>query len=261
VETTGAKLGQHLRAVRLSRKLSARRAAQLAGITQGYLSQIENGLYVPSARTISKLARAYGIAEVELLLSAGIIKELMLSRSEEGQAELEPVDPEIILQLEGSFEKLLLQTRQVMTPLSTECLVPLFDCNGSAQLNASGEPIGIHIPQHFCSDDPEAFLLEIDNDELTPLVFRGDWVIVSPKAQVRPNEVAVLHDGLRFYVRKYGKLGGMVGFHASATRFPSWTMQDLTERGISVAGRALRVINRELGSQIAAPDSFQSAST
>ena len=110
MDSIGERLGQHLRALRTSRNLTARQAAELAGITQGYLSQIENGVYVPSARTISKLARAYGIAEVELLLSAGIIKELMLSNADP-HGGLEPLDGDLLASAEGSFAVMLQETR------------------------------------------------------------------------------------------------------------------------------------------------------
>jgi hypothetical protein len=128
--------------------------------------------------------------------------------------------------------------------------VPLFDCSGQSLHNVKGLPTGIRLPQHFCGYDPDAFLLELEDDQLAPLVFRGDWVIVSPKTPVQPDEIGVLHDGLRFWLRKYCKLGGMVAFHSSATRFPGWTLQELPERGITVVGRALRVINRELSRQL-----------
>jgi transcriptional regulator with XRE-family HTH domain len=245
-------LGQHLRALRTSRNLTSRQAAELAGITQGYLSQIENGIYVPSARTISKLARAYGIAEVELLLSAGIIKELMLS-STGAHSGIEALDCDLMASANDTFALLLVETRREMVPLSDECMVPLFDCSGKSLHNLKGLPTGVRVPKHFCGYDPDAFLLETEEDDLAPLLFRGDWVVVSPKTQVMCDEIAVLHDGSRFCFRKYGRLGGMVGFHASATRFPSWTLEELPERGMTVIGRALRVVNRELSRRAIAP--------
>ena len=152
-------------------------------------------------------------------------------------------------------------TRQKLSPLSDECLVPLFDCSGKCLHNVKGLPTGVRLPQHFCGYDPDAFLLEADAEELTPLVFPGDWVVVSPKAPVMSDEVAVLNDGKRFCFRKYSRLGGMVGFHASATRFPSWTLQELTEKGLTVIGRALRVVNRELTRNSSASSTSQSPST
>src|SRR5688500_14520535 len=97
-----------------------RQAAAQAGIPQGYLS--ENGLYLPSARTISKLARAYGIAEVELLLSAGIIKELMLSNSE---GDIGPQHSAAAGKAEEALQRITQLTRQGLSPLSDECMVAL----------------------------------------------------------------------------------------------------------------------------------------
>jgi transcriptional regulator with XRE-family HTH domain len=256
VESVGERLGNHLRALRTSRGLTARKAAELAGITQGYLSQIENGLYVPSARTISKLARTYGIAEVELLLSAGIIKELMLSGTE-AAGTLEPLDPSLLASAEGSFARIVELTRHEMSPLSDECMLPLFDCSGNSLHNVKGLPTGVRLPRHFCGYDSDAFLIEAEADELTPLIFRGDWVIISPKTPVIAGEIGVLFDGSRFCFRKYSRLGGMVGFHASVTRYPSWALEELPEKGMTLVGRALRVINRELSRQNSASSTSQ----
>ena len=78
---------------------------------------------------------------------------------------------------------------------------------------------------------------------------RGDWVVVSPSTVIYPDEVAVLHDGKRFILRKYCQIGAMVGFHSSATRFPSWTLAEVEEMKMCVIGRALRLVNRELRRQ------------
>lgn len=66
-EATGPSIGQRLREVRALRGMSQREVAQLAGFTQAYLSQIENGLKPVDRRsTLEALARAAKIAPSDL---------------------------------------------------------------------------------------------------------------------------------------------------------------------------------------------------
>jgi transcriptional regulator with XRE-family HTH domain len=52
---------------RLRRKLSQRQLAKRAGITQGYLPQLEQGQKVPSIAVLKKLARALEVPLTKLL--------------------------------------------------------------------------------------------------------------------------------------------------------------------------------------------------
>ena len=53
-------LGRHLRALRVSRGLSLRSAAAMAGITPGGLSQSENGENTPALKPLRRLVKALG---------------------------------------------------------------------------------------------------------------------------------------------------------------------------------------------------------
>lgn len=231
-----------------------REAAKQAGITQGYLSQLENGLYVPSAKTISKLATAYGSSEQELLYFAGILKELMISQR---GGELLPLIAAAERDAARVLERIVQHTRNGLRGLSDERMIGLFDCSGQQLSNLKGLPTGLRLPLDFCGYDSHAFMLEMDGEDLQPLICVGDWVLVSPSTVVYPDEVAVLYDGERFILRKYCDLGGMVGFHPSSTRFPSWNLDEAEEQKIDLVGRALRVVNRELRCQTRAMLMFQ----
>ena len=65
-----SELGRHLKLLRVKNNLTMIQTAEVTGVTQGYISQIENGIYTPSAKTLSKLARAYKVAEISLLRRA-----------------------------------------------------------------------------------------------------------------------------------------------------------------------------------------------
>lgn len=71
-------LGEFIRTQREITNLSLRQLAQLAKISNPYLSQIERGLYKPSADVLKALAEALGIAPEKLFSLAGF-----LDRSEE----------------------------------------------------------------------------------------------------------------------------------------------------------------------------------
>ncbi|MEP7036153.1 MAG: helix-turn-helix transcriptional regulator [Dermatophilaceae bacterium] len=66
--------GAYVRSQRHLAQLTLRQAAELASISNPYLSQIEHGLALPSISVISSLARALSVsAETMLMRAAGIV--------------------------------------------------------------------------------------------------------------------------------------------------------------------------------------------
>ena len=64
-------LGAFIRRQREAANLSLRGAAERAGISNPYLSQLERGLHEPSVRVLSAVARALRVPADELLHQAG----------------------------------------------------------------------------------------------------------------------------------------------------------------------------------------------
>jgi transcriptional regulator with XRE-family HTH domain len=64
-------LGEFIRNQREITRLSLRQLANLARISNPYLSQIERGLYEPSANVLKSIAKALGIAPEKLYTIAG----------------------------------------------------------------------------------------------------------------------------------------------------------------------------------------------
>lgn len=70
-------LGSHLKKLRLSCNYSLRKAAQLSGLSHGYIRDVElggkrtNGIIVPMPQTLRKFAEAYDTSFDELMLLAG----------------------------------------------------------------------------------------------------------------------------------------------------------------------------------------------
>jgi len=68
-------LGGYIRHQRESARLSLRKLASLAGVSNPYLSQIERGLRKPSAEILQGIAKALEISSETLYVKAGILEE------------------------------------------------------------------------------------------------------------------------------------------------------------------------------------------
>jgi transcriptional regulator with XRE-family HTH domain len=73
VEGGWADLGSFIKAQRDAAQMSVRRLAELAGVSNPYLSQIERGLRKPSADILQQLAKALRISAETLYMRAGIL--------------------------------------------------------------------------------------------------------------------------------------------------------------------------------------------
>ena len=75
-EATGrAELGAFIRQQRERSRMSLRRLADRAGISNPYLSQIESGLRKPSAEILKSLARALSIQAESMYVRAGLLED------------------------------------------------------------------------------------------------------------------------------------------------------------------------------------------
>ena len=70
-----AQLGAYIREQRESAQFSMRQLAQVAGVSNPYLSQIERGLRKPSAEVLQQLAKALQISAETLYVRAGLLDE------------------------------------------------------------------------------------------------------------------------------------------------------------------------------------------
>ncbi|HTT88209.1 MAG TPA: helix-turn-helix transcriptional regulator [Acidimicrobiales bacterium] len=69
----GFGLGAYLRAQRRLANLSLRQMAELAGVSNPYLSQIERGLHEPSVRVLRAIAEALNLSAETVLAQAGLL--------------------------------------------------------------------------------------------------------------------------------------------------------------------------------------------
>src|SRR6201984_2953143 len=70
-KATANSLGEFIRTQRESARLSLRQFANLAHVSNPYLSQIERGLYEPSASVLKAIADALGVSREKLYQAAG----------------------------------------------------------------------------------------------------------------------------------------------------------------------------------------------
>lgn len=70
---TVGSVGEYLREQRNTAQLSLRQVADLAGVSNPYLSQVERGLRKPSAEVLQGLAKALRISAETLYVRAGIL--------------------------------------------------------------------------------------------------------------------------------------------------------------------------------------------
>ena len=73
LEDRVAELGAFIKAQREIASMSVRRLADLAGVSNPYLSQIERGLRRPSAEILQALAKALKISVETLYVRAGLL--------------------------------------------------------------------------------------------------------------------------------------------------------------------------------------------
>jgi transcriptional regulator with XRE-family HTH domain len=103
-------LGGYIRDQRESAKLSLRKLAKLAGVSNPYLSQIERGLRKPSAEILQAIAKALEISSETLYVKAGILDERELEVDLEAVVHRDPYlsDPQrqALIEMYRSFRRL-----------------------------------------------------------------------------------------------------------------------------------------------------------
>jgi transcriptional regulator with XRE-family HTH domain len=82
-------LSADLRQLREQRGWSLREAAQASGLSNGYISLLENGrVENPSATVLARLAKGYGVSVEAMLKAAGVVVA--------AQREHEGIDPDLV---------------------------------------------------------------------------------------------------------------------------------------------------------------------
>ncbi|MCB1218856.1 LexA family transcriptional regulator [bacterium] len=272
----GNELGNYIKLLRIKNNMTMTQTAGITGITQGYISQIENGIYTPSAKTLAKLARAYNVPEIHLLRKAGIVQSIAPGMPEHDSAsglssfEADPLvevsdGNELMDMLRRGITNLEYLSSQIRQrgqisslpaasyargqdqELSSEMTLPVYESNWQPVTNVAGEHAGFHLPASLCNDDIDAFVLSVDDNAMAPIVTAGDWVVVSPASKPVNGCMVAINDRNQIKLRSYMEVEGMLALSPANSDYAHSTL--LIERSgekVEIVGRALRVVNREL---------------
>ena len=122
---SGADIGDFIKEQRQTAKLSLRRLAEEAGVSNPYLSQIERGLRRPSAEILQQLAKALRISAEQLYVQAGLLEDRGTSQAVEAAVVSDVAITErqkrVLLDIYASFlaENEALAAAALVTPEST----------------------------------------------------------------------------------------------------------------------------------------------
>ena len=95
-------IGEFIRDLRQTAKISLRQLAERAGVSNPYLSQIERGLRKPSAEVLQQLASALRVSTPVMYLRAGLLD----SEGQQGVLAAIAVDPELTLAQKQSLSQI-----------------------------------------------------------------------------------------------------------------------------------------------------------
>ena len=99
-------LGEYIREQRRQAELSLRKLADLAHVSDPYLSQIERGLKRPSAEILQQIARALEVSAESLYVRAGILdkdRDSNLIATIRAQSDLTTEQKQVLIRVYQSF--------------------------------------------------------------------------------------------------------------------------------------------------------------
>lgn len=118
-------LGSFIRTQRQLANLSLREMADLAKVSNPYLSQVERGLHAPSVRVLNSIARALNLSADMLLAQAGVLDdeadEGEGDQPAPGEAPKPPRQPPVRLDTETAI-----RTDPALTPQQKETLLAVY---------------------------------------------------------------------------------------------------------------------------------------
>jgi transcriptional regulator with XRE-family HTH domain len=101
-------IGSFIRALREEAQVSLRQLAQMAGVSNPYLSQIERGLRNPSAEVLTQIAKGLRVSSEALYIRAGLLEQRLPSPVREAlltDADLNERQKQVLLDIYDSFRR------------------------------------------------------------------------------------------------------------------------------------------------------------
>jgi transcriptional regulator with XRE-family HTH domain len=102
-------IGEYIRDQRQRAKVSLRQLAEVTGVSNPYLSQIERGLRKPSAEILQQIAKGLRISAEALYVQAGILEEREADTDVEAAIRTDLIlterQKQVLLEIYGSFRR------------------------------------------------------------------------------------------------------------------------------------------------------------
>jgi transcriptional regulator with XRE-family HTH domain len=102
-------IGDYIRDQRRRAKVSLRQLAEVTGVSNPYLSQIERGLRKPSAEILQQIAKGLRISAEALYVQAGILEEREADTNVEAAIRTDLIlterQKQVLLDIYGSFRR------------------------------------------------------------------------------------------------------------------------------------------------------------
>jgi transcriptional regulator with XRE-family HTH domain len=257
--------GKYLRLLRVNAGLTMVEVSKSTGITQGYISQIENEVHKASASTLNKLAKAYGISPITIMKRAGIISEghARIPESSLQEHRLKPGLPR------GDLEKLLRRSLNSIGELSREVetlrrieevrkaqddglrpaddlRVPVLGANLETVFLPQAPEGMITVPGTLLSAREEGVAMQVSGDEMLPELRHGDIVLVERKRWPEQQGIAAVRtaEGVAFMTLTV--LDGAQVLTAANPDYSHLNMLLPPERKHIVLGQAVALVWRQL---------------
>jgi transcriptional regulator with XRE-family HTH domain len=88
-------IGEYIRQQREQAKISLRQLAEQAGVSNPYLSQVERGLYKPSAEVLKQIARALHLSAETFYAQAGLLDDDVRNEAADAVESAVKLDPRL----------------------------------------------------------------------------------------------------------------------------------------------------------------------
>ena len=157
-------VGENIKRIRKSKKLSMERLAAEAGVSRSMLGQIERGEANPSVGIVGKLARALKVPAAVLLESDDFVTlaefrnaETKPERKDGGKAVWRPSLPyDDVLRQETFFLDLYISGRYAPEPMVPGCVCLATSISGTVLLHAEGQDFQLleRDALRFAADQP-----------------------------------------------------------------------------------------------------------
>ena len=173
------KFGKRLQRERERRGMTQRELGLKVGLTSGtYISQIESGEKLPPLETAIKIANALGLEDTYPFVMHAI--------RERSSVEYEYLTSRISERPAADYD-----TAMRALPLRSWSSV----AEGNLPTGHAGSADDVRCIVIDDVDDVDSFVVEIENDWVSPLINPGDLVVISPTTEVKSNDFALVRIG------------------------------------------------------------------